>query len=472
VNAGRAVAGAGVEAATLRELDRSGPRYTSYPTSLEFHPGIGAVDYLERLDRADQREPDAALSLYVHLPFCEKACDFCACHFIATERRDVARRYLGYLEREAALVAARLPRRRTIDRMQWGGGTPTYFAPDELERLHDAIARQFRFSAGAEIAIEVDPRVTTLAHLATLRGLGFNRLSMGVQDFTPEVQEAIGRRQTFAETQALVAAARAQGFGGGINFDLVHGLPRQDRASFARNLDQVLELRPDRVALYSFAYVPWARANQRRIDPATLPTGEPKLALALEARQRLLGAGYEPVGIDHYALPADELARASRAARLDRNFMGYTPGPASSSIAFGITGIGELEGAYFQNARKLSDYSQALDAGRLPIERGFLLDEDDLRRQHVIRRLLCTFRVDKEEFADRFDADFDRTFATDLSRLRATEEACGAELASRSERELVLTETGRLFARNVCMHFDRHLEARRANGSPAFSRTV
>jgi oxygen-independent coproporphyrinogen-3 oxidase len=252
----------------------------------------------------------------------------------------------------------------------------------------------------------------------------------------------------------------------------VHGLPLQDTESFARSLDLVLDLRPDRVALYSFAYVPWARPNQKRIDPASLPAGESKLALALAARERLLGAGYEAVGIDHFALPGDELARANRTSRLDRNFMGYTATPAASSIAFGITGIGEIEGAYFQNARKLTDYYRALDADRPAVERGLRLDEDDLRRQHVIRRLLCSFRVDKEEFTRRFDADFDQIFAAELRRLRATEAACGAGLVSASERELVLTETGRLFARNVCMHFDRHLEARRASGSPAFSRTV
>jgi oxygen-independent coproporphyrinogen-3 oxidase len=467
----------GLQAEWARRFDRAGPRYTSYPTAVEFHHGVGVADYLEHLERADRREPGRPLSLYVHIPFCEKACTFCACHFIATPRREVASAYLEDLRREAELLAERLPHRRRLAQMQWGGGTPTYLSPAELERLHATIARSFDFEPGAELAIEVDPRVTTREQLATLARLGFNRLSMGVQDFTPGVQEAIGRGQTFEQTRALIDDARELGFGEGINLDLVYGLPRQDETSFALSLDRLLGLRPDRVAMYSFAYVPWTRRHQKRIDPTALPASAAKLALFLAARERLIGAGYEPIGIDHFALPHDELARAARARRLDRNFMGYTPTPASAMVALGVSGIGEVEGAFFQNERRLADYTATLDAGRLPIQRGHRLDDDDRLRQYVIRQLMCNFAVDKDEVRLRFGVDFDGHFEPELSRLEGLGDAgdAAADLAGLvidRGRTLELSELGRIFARNVCAAFDRYLEARQAAGRPVYSRTI
>jgi oxygen-independent coproporphyrinogen-3 oxidase len=458
-----------VDPELLRRFDRSGPRYTSYPTAVEFHEGVGDADYLKQLDATAA----GATSLYVHIPFCERLCTFCACHFIATPHRHVAATYLDYLRRETELLAERLPHQRRLSRMQWGGGTPTYLSPAELERLYASIAARFEFAADAELAIEVDPRVTTRQHLATLCGLGFNRLSMGVQDFTPAVQEAIGRRQTFEETRVLVDAARDMGFAEGINFDLVYGLPLQDEASFESNLDRLLELRPDRVALYSFAYVPWVRPHQRRIDAALLPPSELKLTLYLAAFDRLLDAGYAAIGMDHFALPDDELARAARESRLERNFMGYSATPAAETIALGVSGIGEFDGAFFQNERKLSRYYAALDAGRLPIERGYLLDDDDRLRQFVIRQLMCSFAVDKDVVERRFGIDFDRYFEVPLARLSAwSEDGCGPMLIVEEGRTLRVTEPGRVFVRNVCMAFDRYLEARQATGKPAYSRTV
>jgi oxygen-independent coproporphyrinogen-3 oxidase len=307
----------------------------------------------------------------------------------------VTRDYLDHLSRELALLAARLPRRPSLRQMHWGGGTPTYLAVAELETLFAAVTAHWTIEPRAELAIEIDPRVTSVEQLEALARLGFNRLSMGVQDFTPEVQEAIGRRQTFAETKALMEAARALGFSEGINFDLIYGLPRQTAASFELSLERLVELRPDRVAMYSFAFVPWARLHQRRLDAAALPERGEKLALHLMARARLLGAGYVQVGIDHFALPSDELARAAGDARLARNFMGYTVKESSTLVAAGVSGIGEVAGAFFQNQRKLSSYYAAIDAGRLPIERGYVLDPDDRIRQFVIRELLCNFAVDR-----------------------------------------------------------------------------
>ncbi len=459
-----------VDPELVRRFDRSGPRYTSYPTAVEFHEGVGETSYLERLARADQDRQ--ALSLYVHIPFCERTCTFCACHFVPTPHHEVARTYLDYLRREIDLLAERLPQRRSLAQMQWGGGTPTYLSPTELEELFAAVTGRFAFEPGAEIAIEVDPRFTTRDHLETLARLGFNRLSLGVQDFTPAVQEAIGRGQTFEETRTIVEAARDLGFCEGINFDLVYGLPRQDEATFETNLDRLLELKPDRVAMYSFAYVPWARPHQKRIDVAALPAGEVKLALYSMALERMLGAGYESIGMDHFALPGDELARAAHASRLDRNFMGYTVQPASAMVALGVSGIGEVEGAYFQNERKLPAYYRALDAGRLPIERGYLLDDDDRLRQHVIRQLMCNFVLDKDEVERRFGIDFDHYFAGPLAELAQPDGARAAGLVVDEGRALRVTEPGRIFVRNLCMAFDRYLEAQRERGRPVYSRTV
>jgi len=250
-----------VDPELVRRFDRPGPRYTSYPTAVEFHEGVGEAVYREHLSRADAREPGAPLSLYVHIPFCKKHCSYCGCHVIATPRHEVARTYLEYVRKELDAVAALLPHRRSIVQMHWGGGTPTYLEPGELEELFGHVTASFSLAAGAEVAIEVDPRVTGRGHLEALARLGFNRLSMGVQDFTPEVQEAIGRGQTFEETRDLILAARELGFREGINLDLVYGLPLQTEAAFQANLDRLVELRPDRLALYSFAYVPWIRPN-------------------------------------------------------------------------------------------------------------------------------------------------------------------------------------------------------------------
>ncbi len=457
----------GIDPVLVERLDRSGPRYTSYPTALEFHPGVDEAAYGEHLMRANEGEPGAPLSLYIHIPFCEKLCTFCACHFIPTPHHEVTRPYLTHLAREAELLAERLPARRELAQVQWGGGTPTYLAPAELEELFGAVARHFPLAPSAEVAIEVDPRFTTRAHLETLARLGFNRLSLGVQDFTPAVQQAIGRGQTFEETRALVDAAREIGFSGGVNFDLIYGLPLQDEKSFQINLDRLLELAPERVAMYSFAYVPWARPHQKQLDASVLPAREVKLELYLAALGRLLGAGYQSIGMDHFARPGDELARAAREGRLERNFMGYTVRPASAQVALGLSGITEVEGAYFQNQRKLPAYYRAIDAGQPPIERGYVLNNDDRLRQHIIRRLLCRFELDPTEIETHFGITFEAAFPRELAAL---DEAREQGLIERHGRRFRVTDLGRLFVRNLAMIFDRYLETHRER--PAYSRTV
>lgn len=457
-----------VDLETVRRFDRPGPRYTSYPTAVEFHEGVGAEVYREKLTEANAQGSNAPLSLYAHLPFCEHRCLFCGCHVVITPHMPVAEKYLEYVKLEVDRVAGLLPDRSALVQMHWGGGTPTYFSPDQLSDLMAKYREHFHFAAGAEVAIEVDPRVTSHDHLDRLAALGFNRLSMGVQDLTPEVQEAITRDQTSEQTADLMEYARKVGFTEGINLDLIYGLPEQRLATFESNLEQILELRPDRVALYSFAYVPWIRGHQKKLDKDSLPSADLKLELYLMAMERFLGAGYEPIGMDHFALPDDELAVAAGEGRLHRNFMGYSVMPASEMIAFGISGIGEVQGAFFQNEKKLSTYYEALDAGGLPIQRGYVLNEDDRIRQHVIREIMCNFQVSKAEVSERFGIEFDEYFSSSLGLLGEMRDAGFVEV---TEGRLLVREEGRLFVRNICMVFDRYLEAKAGDGR-VFSRTV
>ncbi len=451
----------------LRRYDRPGPRYTSYPTAVEFHEGVDGSAYASALAEADAVS-DEPLSLYFHLPFCRERCTFCGCSVVITRKPEVVGRYLDYLQTEIEMVAGRLPHRRTVNQLHWGGGTPTHLGTAEMRTLWEAIRRQFTLSPGAEVAIEVDPRVTSHEQIDTLRALGFNRLSMGVQDFTLEVQEAIGRRQGVAETVDLYRYARAAAFDS-VNVDLVYGLPRQNPESFRNNLEQLLTLRPDRVAVYSFAYVPWVKANQRRLDPAVFPSPETKFELFLLALEAFSQAGYAQIGMDHFALPTDELAVAQREGRLHRNFMGYTVMPAADQIGFGITAIGDLRGAFVQNRKKLVGYYEALDAGLLPIERGYLLDQDDRIRRHVILRLMCNFAVDTAEVEARFGIRFSDYFAAESEALKTPQE--NGFLRTDAGR-IEVTERGRLFIRNIAMVFDRHLRARQGGDTPVFSRTV
>lgn len=457
-----------VDAALLERYDRPGPRYTSYPTAVEFHEGFSEADYRERLGAANAEGAGAPLSLYVHLPFCEHLCLFCACNVVIAKDRAVMLRYLDVLEAEADLLAGALPDRRTVVQLHWGGGTPTYLDPAEIERLHRSLTARFPLVEGAEVAVEVDPRVTTTGHLEALHRLGFNRLSLGVQDFTPEVQAAIDRNQTEEETRELFSRARDLGFTG-INVDLVYGLPRQTEASFARNLDAVLDIRPDRLAIYSYAHVPWLRPHQKRIEVETLPRGGAKWRLFALAMRALLEAGYRQIGMDHFALPEDELTRALDAGRLHRNFQGYTTRPASDAVALGITGIGDLQGAYVQNVKKLPHHADAVREGRFPVERGYRLTADDELRRHLIRRLMCDFEVDVRGVEERFGVDFEETFAREREDLREYEEVGFVEV--RPDR-ISLTPVGSVFVRNVCMVFDRHLRDKAAARKPVFSRTV
>jgi oxygen-independent coproporphyrinogen-3 oxidase len=453
----------------LRTYDRPGPRYTSYPTAVEFAESYTDASYRERLAQADA-SPGEPLSLYVHLPFCEERCSFCGCNVVITKKRQVSVEYLDVLHREVDLLARHLPRRRRVSQYHWGGGTPTYQSVEQMVALHRKVAEHFEIEPDAESAIEVDPRVTTREQMDALKELGFSRISMGVQDFTPEVQDAIHRHQTETQTRDLYEYTRSLGFHS-VNLDLIYGLPLQTAAKFQTNMDVVLALRPDRVAVYSYAYVPWVKANQKRLDPTQFPSPELKLELFVLAREMFLAAGYVQIGMDHFALPDDELATAMARHRLHRNFMGYTVKMGTDMLGLGVSAIGDVRGSFAQNVKKLPAYYAAVRGGRFPIERGYVLDPDDLIRREVITRLMCNFHLDVAEIEARFGIDFATYFASELAELAGPDGPVAHGFLQILPGTLEVIGDGRLFIRNVCMAFDRYLKTKRYD-QPLFSRTV
>jgi oxygen-independent coproporphyrinogen-3 oxidase len=450
----------------LARYDRPGPRYTSYPTAVEFHDGFTPERYLEKLAEA-ARKQHQPWSVYVHLPFCAERCSFCGCNVIITRKRGVAEEYLAMLDREISLVSAHLGQRRSVQQIHWGGGTPTYLNVAEMDHLWRMLKGHFQIEADAEIAIEVDPRVTSAEQVSWLVETGFNRVSMGVQDFNDAVQDAINRYQTYEQTKVLFDMVRQRGIRS-INLDLIYGLPLQTPASFAETIDRTIGLRPERVALYSYAFVPWVKAHQKQILPEHLPPREVKLELFGMAYERFMAAGYVQIGMDHFALPSDSLAVAAAERTLRRNFMGYTTHAADDSIGFGVSAIGEVGGAFSQNTKKLTRYAEMLDAGLPPVERGFERGDDDRLRREIIESLMCNFFFDIAAFEARHGLDFALTYADALAELREGPEQHGFVVLS--DAEIRVTEEGRLFVRNVCMAFDAYLK--KHEGAKRFSQTV
>ncbi|MBK8189498.1 MAG: oxygen-independent coproporphyrinogen III oxidase [Vampirovibrionales bacterium] len=461
-------------AALLRRYDASGPRYTSYPTAPMWTESFDAADFeahIRQSNAPDSPDYTGTLSLYTHLPFCEHRCLFCSCNVIVTRQRDQAERYLGYLFREIDQLAALIAPDRPVVQLHWGGGTPTYLSSDQMRRLFQRIASRFSLAPEAEISLEIDPCVTTCEQLDTLRELGFNRVSLGVQDFNPQTQQAVERIQTVDETGALISHARALGFGG-VNIDLIYGLPHQSVDTMDRTLSEVLALAPDRLALYNFAYVPWISPHQNKIPVESLPSGDVKFEILAHAVARLTEAGYESIGMDHFARPQDELAVARREGTLSRNFMGYTTkaGDGCDLYGMGVSAISGLSGAYAQNVKKLSAYYEAVDAGRLPAHRGCRLSDEDRLRRWTINRILCLGRLDFAEMARRFNVSASMHFADALAALAPMAEDGLLLLDSDG---LTLTPLGRLFSRNVAMPFDAYLREQTLNAQrPTFSRTL
>lgn len=446
---------AGLGDDVLRMIDVPGPRYTSYPTADRFSPQVGETDYELALSRRAQSSSKARpVGLYVHIPFCESVCYYCACNKVVTRQHGRAEAYLVALEREMQLHAQVLGYRTPIAALHLGGGTPTFLSDEELTRLMRAIRGHFTFTASAELAIEIDPRTVTTARLSHVHALGFNRLSMGVQDFDPEVQQAVHRVQAREQVQGLVDDARRMGFDS-VNLDLIYGLPRQSEASFANTLDQLSAIRPDRLALYAYAHLPQRFKPQRRIDESELPSPSARLAMLGQAIKHLLADGYVYIGMDHFALPEDELAIAKHQGRLQRNFQGYTAMPDLDLIGLGVSAIGRVGPQYVQNVKEVGAYQDALAQGRFPIERGLALSRDDLLRRSVIMALMCQGRVEFESVELAHLIDFRSYFEPELNALRAFAEQGMLRIEARA---LALTDLGWFGVRAMAMVFDRHLQ--------------
>lgn len=438
----------------IRRFDKLGPRYTSYPTADRFHPEFNEASYLSYLE---QRTADAGknppLSIYVHLPFCESLCYFCACNKIITKDHSRTTEYLRYLAKEMALVAARIgPDRRTAQ-LHFGGGTPTFLNPAELRELMAMIRSHFDFLPDAELGIEIDPRTVSDDTMAMLAELGFNRTSFGVQDFDPAVQQSVNRIQPFEMVEIAVTASRKAGFES-INADLIYGLPKQSLESFNRTLDRVIELSPERIALYNYAHLPSRFKAQRQIIEADLPSAEARLQIFLMSVRRLLDAGYIYIGLDHFSKPDDELNKARVDKSLHRNFQGYTTRADCDLIGFGVSAIGKVGHSYSQSVRTINAYYEHLDAGRLPIEKGFSLSADDVLRRQVIMELMCSGPVDFAAINRAHGIDFRSYFAPELAQLQQYEDA---ELIKVDAHSIQVTPKGRMFVRAVGMVFDKYL---------------
>ena len=452
--------------ALIRKYDGFGPRYTSYPTADRFHDRFTATDYVDALAARNQAGTEQPLSLYVHLPFCNTVCYYCACNKIITANRGRSAKYVKYLGREIDIVSSLIEGDRRVQQLHWGGGTPTFLAHEEMSSLMQMLRKAFAFGRDTEVSIEIDPRKVDVATVAFLRELGFNRVSLGIQDFDPAVQKAVNRIQSEAETRAVIEAARANGFQS-INTDLIYGLPLQTVAGFTATLDKVIALAPDRVALYGYAHVPHLFKAQRQIVADDLPVADTKLAILQTAIDKLTRAGYVYIGMDHFARPDDELAVALREGTLHRNFQGYSTRPDCDLIAFGISAIGKIGTRYVQNVKTLDKYYGALDERRLPVLRGIGLDADDVLRRDVIQKLMCEFRLDYASVERKHGVVFGDYFAPEIDALAPL---AADDLVTLSAGGLAVTPRGRMLVRTVAMVFDRHL--REARERATYSRVI
>jgi len=453
----------------LAKLDVPGPRYTSYPTADRFVEAFGSDQYRQALR---QRATGArvggvpALSLYVHIPFCESVCYYCACNKIITKHKSRGAEYLYWLEREVEMHRAELGSSQPVSQLHLGGGSPTFLSDDELGSLMALLRRSFKLLPGAELSIEVDPRTANRERLRNLAAMGFNRVSFGVQDFDADVQQAVHRVQSFEMVNELVVEARALKFES-INADLIYGLPKQTPESFRRTIAQVAQLRPSRIALYAYAHLPERFKPQRRIHAAELPRGEQRVRMLGDAIAGFIGNGYVYIGMDHFALPGDALAVARRQGRLHRNFQGYTTQPDADLVALGVSSIGRIGATYSQNAKTLEEYQDALAQGRFPVVRGLALTRDDLLRRAVIMALMCQGRVEFESIELSHLVKVREVFAAELEQMRELQRM---GLVAVDEREIQVTATGWYFIRAIAMVFDRHLQSDRAR--ERFSRII
>jgi oxygen-independent coproporphyrinogen III oxidase len=449
----------------VERYNRPGPRYTSYPTAPVWTDSFGPAEYEVAMAEADRKQ--TPVSLYMHLPFCESLCLFCACNVIIRKDKSGTPPYLAILKKEIDHVASRVSRSRQVTQFHWGGGTPTYLSPEQMEELFTYTRERFTFAPDAEIGIEIDPRVTTPAHMNVVRKMGFNRLSMGIQDFKEDVQKAVHRVQPYEMTRDIIALARELGFDS-INVDLIYGLPYQTGESFAHTVEQIVGLSPDRIAMFSYAHVPWLKKQQGSFV-AHLPEGMKKFDIFRNGLLKFIEAGYLYIGMDHFAKENDELAVSQRNRTLHRNFQGYTTKAGADLYGMGITAISGIQDAYAQNHRDIPNWEKAVNDHGVATMRGYQLSKDDVIRREVISRLLCHTVIVKSEIEKQFAIDFDEYFAPELQRLKMPQED---GLVVINDKEIRTAWLGRIFIRNLAMVFDPYLEKQQLAARPLFSKTL
>ena len=449
----------------IKRYDKSGPRYTSYPTAVQFHDKFGEQEY-QRIAQGTNAA-GGPLSLYFHIPFCDTVCFYCACNKIATKDRSKAQPYLNRVYKELEMQAALFDTSRMVDQLHWGGGTPTFISPEQMRELMAQTRKYFKLhdDDSGEYSIEIDPREVTPDSIKLLRELGFNRMSLGVQDFDPQVQKAVNRIQSEAETMAALDGARKAGFKS-ISIDLIYGLPFQTPDRFSKTLDRILAVDPDRLSVFNYAHLPEMFPPQRRINEADLPSPQQKLDILQMTNERLQQAGYVYIGMDHFAKPGDELALAQREGHLYRNFQGYSTHADCDLIGVGVTSIGMVGNCYAQNSRTMDEYCAAIDAGHLSIFRGVELDKDDLMRREIITQLMCNFALDKQVIATRYEINFDEYFTVEQSDIAQLQQD---GLIAIEGARIAVQPAGRFLIRNVCMVFDKYL---RQSKEQRFSKVI
>ncbi|MCC6397712.1 MAG: oxygen-independent coproporphyrinogen III oxidase [Bacteroidetes bacterium] len=456
-----------IDVALLKKYDRPGPRYTSYPTAPLFHPSFTAGDFRDEILATNAPGTTSELSLYVHIPFCDTLCFFCGCTMLVTRDRKRIDEYLRYLKTEITRVAELVAPGRRVTQLHWGGGTPTHLTPEQMLDLAAALRSAFTFSPDAECSVEVDPRELDRRHLEALAEAGFNRMSMGVQDFELQVQSAVNRIQPESISRQVYTWARELGFSS-INIDLMYGLPHQTVESFRRTIHGIIEYSPDRIAVFNYAHVPWLKPHQKLIHQEALPTPEAKLDILKMTIELLTESGFEYIGMDHFAKPDDELARARASRTLYRNFQGYSTKAGADLYGFGMSAISHFQNVYAQNAKALPDYYKALDAGSLATVVGYRMTPDDHVRKHVIMRLMCDLELDIASIERRFGIRFAEYFGLSLAALTPLEED---GLVKCTADRIQIVGPGRLLLRNIAMCFDAYLD-RLSKDKPVFSRTV
>lgn len=450
----------------IASLPSSGPRYTSYPTADRFHEGFKEAEYIQALSLRNMGALNKPLSLYIHIPFCNTICYYCGCNKIITKDKSRADAYIQYLEKEMELLAPHLGGRHQLAQLHFGGGTPTFLSDDQLERVFDMIRKYFQLIPNGEYSIEIDPRKVSRETVLKLGKLGFNRMSVGIQDFDPKVQEAVNRIQSYEETKEVIDAAREAGFKS-VSVDLIYGLPHQNAESIKTTIDTVLSLNPDRLALYHYAHLPHIFKPQRRIDTNVVPGSEEKLDMLQYCVQTLTERGYVFIGMDHFAKPDDELSIALKEGFLQRNFQGYSTYADCDLVAIGVSSIGKIGSTYSQNERDIDAYYAALDAGHLPIMRGYQLNQDDILRRNIIQDLMCRFSLDYQIYESVFGIPFSRYFAAELEDMKQLETLGLVRLKPHS---LTVTPKGRFLIRNIAMVFDYHLRHKETKAK--YSQTV